>query len=220
MNRDLALKRLRDFVDQQRGADDLADRGSLDRAADVMALYDDKQWVDELPAPKTVRHRGRPVDPQSFSRFSKWLTQQVGLTGAHAYRLRDAHQLQANYLSRGEIKPRGEHQLRPLKWLTKHEYADRVPEVWELACELANGKAPDNPTVRRALSKWKHDNVPKAEMKSGPRGGQALVDRWLSMAHRIMEEYPERFVEAINLIEADAETYFAAPENTREHAAA
>lgn len=202
------LDRLSKFVSQQRGADELADRDSLERAADLMRLYEDRDWVSELPPPKTLRHAGRPVDPESFSRFTKWLRERVPLSGSLAYRLRDAHELETNYFASGEIIPSGEYVLRPLKWLTKHEYGDRVPEVWAIACEMAGNKSPDNPTVRRALSKWKHDNLPKTEHKGRPRGGQALVDRWLQDAHRIMEEYPELFIDAVNRVEAEAEEYF------------
>lgn len=205
-----ALDRLREFVGQQRGADELADKGSLDRAADVVALYEDRAWVDELPPPKVLRNRGRPVDPESFSRFTKWLSEQVPLTGRHAYRLRDAYELQS--LTSGQIKPGGEAALRPLKWLTKHDYGDRVPEVWREACKLAGDSTPDGPTVRRALAQWKRDNLPKAEGKSVARGGQALVDRWLRDAHKIMEQYPELFVAAVDRVEAEAEEFFAPKE--------
>lgn len=210
--RQVILGRLEAFVEQQHGADDLADHGSLERAADVMALYEDRHWVSELPPPKATRHRGRPVDPESFSRFTKWLAEKVPLAGRTAYQLRDAYELNTNYLRQAQINPAGERALRPLKWLTRHDYADRVSEVWELACELAGNRSPDGPTVRRAVAKWKHDNLPKTKTKSGARGGRAVVDRWLRDAHRIMEEYPELFIDAVNRVEAEAEQYFTKDE--------
>lgn len=206
------LRRLDGFVRQQREAELEADRNSLDRAADIVALYEDRSWVAELPPPKVLRNRGRPVDPESFSRFTKWLRERVPIGGSTAYQLRDAHELQATYFRDAEIKPIGEHELRPLKWLTKHDYGDRVPEVWREACKLAGGTSPDGPTVRRALSQWKRDNLPKAEGKSVARTGQALVDRWLRDAHKIMEQYPELFVAAVDRVEADAEEFFAPKE--------
>lgn len=205
--RQAILGRLEAFVEQQRGADDLADHGSLERAADVMALYEDRHWVSELPPPKTTRHRGRPVDPESFSRFTKWLGEKVPLGGARLYQLRDAHELSTKYFDQVEIKPSGEREVRPLKWLTRHDYSDRVSEVWELACELAGNRSPDGPTVRRAVAKWKHDNLPKTERKSGGRSGEALAEKLKRDAHRLMEEYPELFVKTIDAIEADAEAF-------------
>ena len=147
-----------------------------------------------------------PLDPESFSRFTRWLNERVRLGGAHAYRLRDAHQLQRDYFSNGEIKPKGEHELRPLKWLTKHDLADRIPEVWAEACRLAGDASPDGPTVRRALAQWKRDNLPKSETKSGgTKGGTALIDRWIADAHRIMLEFPDRFAPALDKVMAEAE---------------
>lgn len=37
--------------EQLLGAESRADRGSIDRAADLAALYADKRWVDEMPEP-------------------------------------------------------------------------------------------------------------------------------------------------------------------------
>jgi hypothetical protein len=209
------LGRLRDFVKQQRGADELADKNSLDRAADIMALYDDRSWVAEMPPPKVLRNRGRPVDPESFSRFTKWLAERTPVAGRTAYQLRDAHELQANYLRDAQIKPRGEHDLRPLKWLMKHEYGDRVGDVWREACRLAGG-APDGPTVRKALSQWKRENLPRTAGGGSKRPGQSRVDKWIQDARRIMEEYPELFVAAVDRVEAEAEEFFT----NREEAAA
>lgn len=214
-----ALARLQEFADQQRGADELADNGSMDRAADLMLLYEardeegQRRWVKDLPAPKATRHRGRPVDPESFSRFTRWVRDVKGvkLGGVYQYRLRDAHQIAANYFASGKLN--SEAAARPLKWLIKHEYADQIPDVWRHAEELASGTSPDQSTVRRALADWKKDHLPKAERPAGTkRGGRALVDRWLRDWHRIMEEYPEYAIDAINRAETEAEQHFVKEE--------
>jgi hypothetical protein len=207
-DRKAALKRLGKFADQQRDSDDLADRGSLDRAADIVALYEDRSWVKELPPPKVARNRGRPVDPESFSRFSKWLAEQTSLTGRRAYQLRDAFELAETYLNQVQIKPHGERDLRPLRWLARHNYGERISDVWNLAVELADGRTPSSRTVRRALAQWKKDNLPKGQGASSSRGGEALAERLKRDAHRLMEEYPHLFVEVINQIEAEAEEYY------------
>lgn len=210
--REATLDRLREFVAQERQAGELADSGSLERAADVVALYEDRAWVRDVAPPKTRRNRGRPVDPESFSRFTKWLTEQIGLAGRTAYQLRDAHTLQANYLRGAQIMPTGEWALRPLRWLDRHDHGEAVPAVWDRACELAGGRNPKSPDVRKALAEWKRDNLPKVDRKSTSRGGRVLVDRWLRDAHRIMEEYPELFIDAINRVEEDAERLFVREE--------
>jgi len=203
------LDRLKAFANQESRAEHLADQGSLDRAADIMKLYKDKSWVKEVDPPKTRRNRGRPVDPESFSRFSsKYLTQKTGLKGAHAYRLRDAHELRTNYFSQGEIKPTGERELRPLKWMSKNGYGDRIPEVWKIACKLAGNQAPDSPTVRRALAQWKHNNLPKAERKTAERGAEAQIKKWVQDAKRFMQENTELFLDALEEVEDTAERTF------------
>jgi hypothetical protein len=215
-DRSAILDRLRGFVTQQHDADELADQNSLDRAADLMALYDERdergrrRWATEIEPPRTRRTRGRPVDPESFSRFTRWLGERVPLRGSTAYRLRDAHDIATNYFARGEIKPTGERVLRPLKWLTKNGYEDRVGEVWKEAVKLAGGGSPDSPTVRKALAAWKHDNLPRTPRATTPaaRTGTALVKKWLDDWHRIMEQYPELCIDAINRAEAEAERYF------------
>ncbi len=209
--------RLRTFVDQQRGAEDLADRGSLDRAADIMALYDDRddngrrRWALELEPPKTRRIRGRPVDPESFSRFTKWLGTQVPIKGAHAYRLRDAYDLTTNYFSAGEINPTGEFALRPLKWLVKNDHADAVTTVWQQAVVLAGGEAPDSPTVRKALTEWKHEHVPRQQRttSSAPAGPAAVRLEFERLARQLMEQDPEQFLLGFDHIEAMASKRFS-----------
>jgi len=218
--RDQILDRLRDFVQQQRGAEDLADRGSLDRAADIMALYDDideggrRRWVLEMDPPKTRRHMGRPVDPESFSRFTKWLESQVPLVGRRAYQLRDAHEIQSTYLNAVQISPVGEYQLRPLKWLVKNEHPDAITEVWNRATVLAGGSAPDYPTVRKALAAWKGEHIPKQQRTGSPRpaGPQAVRLEFEALARRLMEEDAEQFLLGFEHIEAMASRRFAKPE--------
>lgn len=205
LDRDAALARLRDFAAQQKGAEREADRGSLERAADVVALYEDRRWVDEMDPPKPRRGRARPTDPESFSRFTKWLAERAELKSRQAYYLRDADDLVTTSLHSVQISPTGAFVVRPLKWMRKNDYGDHIPEVWSIACDMAKG-TPDEPTVRKALSKWKHDNVPKAEVSSrGKRGGRAAVDRLLSDARKLMDEYPELFADALEQVEHMAE---------------
>ena len=42
---------LREFGSQQQQSQQIADRGSLERAAELMRLYEDRSWMHELPAP-------------------------------------------------------------------------------------------------------------------------------------------------------------------------
>jgi hypothetical protein len=206
-DRDLILKRLRVFAEEQKAAEQAADHDTLARAADIVALYEDKSWVGEMPAPKRGAVRSRPVDPESFSRFTKWLAERTPIHGRRAYQLRDAHEMATTYLHRVQISPTGERAVRPFKWFQKNGYEDRIPEVWRLACQLAGGHSPDGPTVRKAISQWKADNLPKAEGTgaSRKRSGRAKVERWREEALRLMREYPEDFARALATVEDGAE---------------
>jgi hypothetical protein len=157
-----AIQRLRAYRDQIDAADHATDRGSMDRAADLMAVYDERSWAQQLPAPKNKQWRGQPVDPESFSRFAKWAKEAVGLTPMRCYQLRAAHEITRVYLTRVSIKPQGEGPLRPLSRLVKLGYAERgIPEVWEQATADAGGTAPTAGIVRAAMAKWIDANVPK-----------------------------------------------------------
>jgi hypothetical protein len=78
---DAALERVRAYARKIRDGEQAVDQESLDRAADLAALYEDKRWIAELEAegkaPKTIVFRGRPVDPGSKERFSKWAAEHV-----------------------------------------------------------------------------------------------------------------------------------------------
>jgi hypothetical protein len=209
-DRDTLLKRLQVFAEQQDAAVKSADRDTLARAADLVALYEDKSWVGEIPPPKRSAIRSRPVDPESFSRFTKWLAERVPIRGSTAYRLRDAHEMVRTYFANGEFSPTSESVVRPLKWFRKNDYENRIPEVWSLAVELAGGRTPDAPTVRRAISKWKVDNLSKSEQKtSQTRSVKAREDRWVEEARRLMHEDPSGFAKALELVEDDAEALIA-----------
>jgi hypothetical protein len=208
-DRDDILDRLRQFARQQHDATAAADRDTLARAADIVALYEDKSWVGEMPAPKRGAVRSRPVDPESFSRFTKWLGERVPIRGATAYRLRDAHETVRTYFANGEFSPTSESVVRPLKWFKKNDYGDRIPEVWSIACDLAGG-TPDAPAVRKAISQWKADNLPKSQQKTAQkRDVKARADRWVEEARRLMHEDPAGFAKALGLVEDDAEALIA-----------
>src|SRR6266487_1117059 len=79
-----ALERLRAFRRQLDQADQRADAGSLDRAADLAMIFSDpeRRWVkemDETHPVKRTHFRGRPVDPEGRSRFSTWVKEKIDL---------------------------------------------------------------------------------------------------------------------------------------------
>lgn len=162
-DREAAIERLRAYRQQMHDADTAMDRTSLDRAADLVALFEDKEWVKQVSTLRSKTRLGRPVDPESFTQFAKWAEATVGLSPRRQCQLRAAHELVRTYLNGVRIKPEGEYAIRPLLVLAKAGRAERgIPDVWDQAVLAAGGVAPDASTVKAALSGWTTANVPKA----------------------------------------------------------
>jgi hypothetical protein len=147
------IERLRSYREQLDRADQQADSGSLDRAADLAAVYTDKRWVDELPAPIKASFRGRPVEPDSRSRFAKWAKEKLDLAPAYSYFLLNAHELSGIISTRVETnRPRSAKALRPLYKLLKDKRGEQAVDIWRRALQLAEGATPTHAHVRKALA--------------------------------------------------------------------
>jgi hypothetical protein len=102
-----------------------------------------------------THNRGRPVETDSFNRFTKWVLEDpkanIKIQSRHCYRLHRAHEV-AIYLSRGQINPgSSEKVLRPLTRLLKDTHGDEAPDVWRRAKQLAEGVALTFDVVTQAL---------------------------------------------------------------------
>ena len=103
---DTALARVRAYAKKIRDGERAADQESLDRAADLAFLYEDRRWVEEEAAagraPKTTMFRGRPVDPAAKHRFGTWLYNRGDLGPSQTTRLLKANEWRQTYsASRG-----------------------------------------------------------------------------------------------------------------------
>lgn len=156
---DECLNRLQGYHQQIQDADQRADANSLERAADVVALYEARHWVTELPEVKQRRTRGRPVEVDSWSRFAHWLNDQTGLAPSTIYQLRRAHEIRTTYLRQAEISLAGERALRPLQPMEK-EHPEAIRVIWDDAVERCAG-VPDSTAVKAAVKRWKEENLPK-----------------------------------------------------------
>jgi hypothetical protein len=58
------------------------------------------------------------------------------------------------------------------------------------------------------MSDATNDRAPASPARRRRRGGTARVDKWIEDARRIMEDYPELFVAAVDRVEAEAEEFF------------
>lgn len=205
--RDKYIADLRDYRNLQEQATEAVEKVTLDRAAEVVALYKnrtldgeplERRWQDELPALKPTRRRGPKADPNSFERFLKWATEASGLGASTLKRFKQAHELAETITAPGGgnlPKPAGERSLRPLGYFKREGKLDEIPGVWKAAVELARDDGRETPSerhVRLATGEWKRDNEPKRVSGSGaaaPKVGQGEkfsqflgeLDRWLAV---------------------------------------
>lgn len=190
---DAAIERLRRYVAQldeakahTAQAGQRREAGSLHRAADLMALYKDGRWVDQMPAPK--KQRGRREKPDSPERFTKWAEQHVSnpTTGSSLKRTTGLKMLDAEEVRRILSTPLEEipesvglTTFGPLISLVKEKRAHDVPEVWRRALQLADGQHPGPATIKKARSD--HDKAigftgQKAKQQKGKvKYGQKVV---------------------------------------------
>lgn len=160
-----ALKVITDYADQLTAADASADRGTMMVADQLAALYESKAWVAEWLEQKPQPHRPpNNWTADSRSRFAQWVNWRLErdygktLNGVYTYRLLDAHQI-ASAFARGKSRTvASERTIRPFKWLLKHRYSDRIPDVWDRAVTLAgSADAVTSAHTRQALAEWKRD---------------------------------------------------------------
>lgn len=174
------------YADRLADSDKLADKGSMATAEALAELYEKRGWVEEWLTQKPIKEKrsyigGRPEDPEGRNRFSQWLVwkqeqrRKRSLRSAQTYRLLTAQEVKG-YLSSGEIT--SEFTLRPLYWLRKNRYADRIPEVWKRAIELAgSADAVTSAHTRQALADWKKDVLGTSGMQATTRTRRAETHR-------------------------------------------
>ena len=149
------IARLDAYNDQLAEATIQLDYGSLDRAADLAALYEDCAWVEELEPPKTHDKRGRPLNnpaqPDSRRRFAHWLNERRGwwLVGSRCRQLLRAHELLVANVSHQNFS--GERAIQPLYRLQRIGLADRLPEILDRAAAAAGNGLITSEHTRQAV---------------------------------------------------------------------
>ena len=157
-----AIKIIAEYADQLDEADHLTDHGSLKAGKKAEELFEAGEWVEEWVEQKPPKPdaTGRVPDPSNPNRFGGWLAwklEQEGhrpLSTRHTARIMVAAKT-ANRLTR--VSSDSERTIRPLNWLEKNGYGDRVQEVWQIAVDLADGVAEDVTSAHttKALSEFK-----------------------------------------------------------------
>lgn len=189
---DDALKIVGDYADVVWDANDVKNEDTMRVALALESLYQDKdvwvaEWLEQSP-PKDKGTRGQPTVPDSRNRFSlwlKWRLEQHGrkpIVGSRVYELLDCAEI-ANAIPDSVINFRtseinSEFQLRPLRYLKKYEWMDRIPEVVERAVEIGNGHV-TNKVMRQALNEWKLEHLggPKPATRAGKKRRADAIEK-------------------------------------------
>jgi hypothetical protein len=199
------IERLRAYRRQLADADTSADKGSLERAADLVELYEDEDrlWQAEL-GPVVQKRRGRPIDPESFDRFAKWAADVTGLDRTRIHQLHAALGVADLFrdLVTG-IQPTGERPLRPLVAFRKKEGDEATIAVWREACS-DRGAAADQGEVKRAIADWRRKNpTPTTAPRATP------LQRWYDEGRRLMDADLRGFADVYERLGADFDALYA-----------
>lgn len=209
-----ALAELAEYEKRIAQSDQLSQRDSLKVAEVLDRLYRDQRWVQErnqkrAETAKTPRG-GRPVDPTSRSQFSTWVRDRYNRFAPQTvYQFLDAYKIREGFLSRAEITPQSEKQVRPLKSLLSmaNGQGARIPEVWDIACKLAADGLRDQPTsedVKRAIAEWRRIHLPAQQARRERAEDSAwvlerrAVTAWKALIARAGSDQINAFLEVVN----------------------
>lgn len=189
---DEALKIVGDYADVVRSTTDQQEQDTVRVAYAIESLYQNKDvWVAEWLEQKPIAKRsgaGRPVQPDSRNRFAQWLNWRLEnegrntVDGSRVYQLKDCAEIAAlipdDLIISTAVEIINERQLRPLRWLKRYEYTDRVPEIVARAVEIGNGKLTGNIT-RQALNEWKLEHLggPKPATNAGKKRRADAIEK-------------------------------------------
>ena len=205
-----ALDRVRAYAQKIRDGETAADQESLDRAADLALIYEDKRWVQELAdegkAPKTKVFRGRPVDPESRNRFASWVLTHEGLSPSYTKRLLHAQDWRSNYGAPGAVNT--ERAIRPLYALERRGRGSSTPEVLARAQELAgDGEPVTSAHTRKAVSEFweKYSAGEKRRMDRDAQAKQHATKARREALWLVENGYLKTFAELLTELDAVGE---------------
>jgi len=206
-------------------ADGMRDADTMAVAEAQQALYESRVWVDEWleqkppPTNRFALSRFREDSQNRFAQWSAWRLQQQGrkpLASRVIYRFAKAVRIKSN-LTTGQIRSEGT--IRPLAWMVKYGYEDRIPEVEAIAVELAgSADALDSGHMRKALTQWKNDVLTPKGIRQAQKASKAeqyrarvvsTFDRLLELA-KTDQEAKAKLIEAVGYIEDTLEQENAA----------
>jgi hypothetical protein len=205
-----AVERVRAYAKKIQAGERAADQESLDRAADLAVIYEDKRWVEELAAegkaPKTKVFRGRPVDPSSRERFSKWVAEHEGLSASYAKALLQAHIWRSNYRLPQSINTASA--IRPMYALERRGRGDHTLEVVARAQEIAGDGMPvTSAHTRQAVSEFwsKYSPGEKRRMDRDAEAKRHATRARIEMLWLVDNGYLKTFADLLTELDAVGE---------------
>lgn len=207
-----ALERVRAYAEKIRTGERAVDQESLDRAADLAVLYEDKRWVQELAdegkAPKTKIFRGRPVDPESRNRFASWVLTREGLSPSYTRALLQAKDWRDRFSDNALAINLTVRTQRPLYALDSRGRGDHTGEVIARAQELAgDGQRITSAHTRKAVSEFweKYSAGEKRRMDRDAQAKRHAAKARTEMLWLVDNGYLKTFVDLLNELDAVGE---------------
>lgn len=180
VDREALLDSIAEYATWLQEAERLVQSKSLEKAADVWALYSEGSWIEEWQAesPATKDFLGN-IDRGSRERFAKWLEEaetrrgKPTLAPSTVRQLLNAHEVVSVLPSSSQRAVRAtgvsEDAVRPLVRLKKAKLEDHIPEVWSAAIRLADETKAERVTqqhVRQAISEFMSTLTPELQRQA------------------------------------------------------
>lgn len=194
-------------------------RGTITVAESLDALFHSGEWVAEWlevkPAPKRPNNNWTPDSQSRFAGWVAWKLEQKGRTPLHGRRTyqfltaaRIVKPLSAlNNCSK--LKPDSEGAIRPWAWLIRNGYEDRIPQVAQIAADMAGDGRITDTIAKDALAKWKRDTF-GTRRDGTPRSSTKAIEQAANakaIANRIRKQILRELDEMLALAGRDPEAH-------------
>lgn len=159
---DEALARIDEYAAQIAAGEAVKEATALDRAQDLLFVFGDKRWVDELDKyelrPKAnvgVTAARAARNTESPAVFTKWVNAHDGMSAVYAKKLLQAATWQQTWSRYPASQAVTFTAIEPMYRLDRRGYGDRTPDVLTRAQELAgDGEHVEPRHTKQALTEF------------------------------------------------------------------
>lgn len=161
MNVEANLKLIADHAEEKARLAAKAERDTMAVALASFELYQDSglwvpEWLEQKPAPKRPTAKFREDDQNRFVGWQSWRIQQMGrkpFSRVYSWQLLQSAKVARSVAAATNLA--SEWPLRPLHWFITNQHEDDLPEVWDMALDLAHGGPITDATTKAAFEQWK-----------------------------------------------------------------